>query len=107
MTWKFAAMVFNHTQIDVPLAGVPGGQAPVLPLRIERPKVIFNSSTRPPRCTCSPSTARTPPTASVYAASHRATPTGPFAWSHAENPNGLFSMDMTEYVDPNDPSGQA
>jgi hypothetical protein len=32
MTWKFAAMVFNHTQIDVPVAGVPGGQAPVLPL---------------------------------------------------------------------------
>ena len=36
-----------------------------------------------------------------------ATPTGPFKWSHAENPNSLFSMDMTEYVDPNDPSGQA
>jgi hypothetical protein len=25
-----------------------------------------------------------------------ATPTGPFRWDHAENPNGLFSMDMTE-----------
>ena len=35
------------------------------------------------------------------------TPTGPFEWSHAENPNGLFSMDMTEFVDTNDPSGQA
>ena len=105
MTWKFAAMVFNHTQIDVPVAGVPGGQAPVLPLRIERPKVIFNAATK--MYVLAFHCEDAPYGVGLRGVASSATPTGPFAWSHAENPNGLFSMDMTEYVDPNDPSGQA
>ena len=35
-----------------------------------------------------------------------ASPLGPFKWVGIEHPNGLFSMDMTEYVDPNDPKQQ-
>ena len=32
---------------------------------------------------------------------------GPFAWEGAARANGLYSMDMTEYVDPNDPARTA
>ena len=46
ITWKFEALVFNHTQIAVPPAGLPGGNPPVLPFRIERPKVIYNAATK-------------------------------------------------------------
>ena len=102
--WDYVGVVFNHTQIDVPTAGVPGGNAPVLPFRIERPKVIYNAATKLYVLVFHCEDA--PYRVGLRGVATSATPNGPFMWSHAENPNNLFSMDMTEYVDPND-SGQA
>ena len=103
--WDYVGVVFNHTAIDVPAAGVPGGNAPVLPFRIERPKVIYNAFTKMYVLVFHCEDA--PYQVGLRGVATSASPTGPFKWSHAENPNSLFSMDMTEYVDPNDPSGQA
>jgi hypothetical protein len=104
-TWKFVDVVFNHTQIQVPVAGLPGGNPPVLPFRIERPKVIYNAGTK--MYVLAFHCEDAPYKVGLRGVAVSSTPTGPFQWSHAENPNGLFSMDMTEFVDPNDPSGQA
>jgi|EP01047_Picozoa_sp_COSAG01_P037593 hypothetical protein len=46
LAWDFVGLVFNHTQIELPSAGVPGGNPPVHPFRIERPKVIYNVHTK-------------------------------------------------------------
>ena len=125
LAWDFQGLVFNHTQIVVPAAGLPGGNAPVLPFRIERPKVIYNSATK--KFVLVFHCEDAPYRVGLRGVATSATPTGPFIWSHAENvsappclshttrtmihmalallqPNGLFSMDMTEFVDPNDPS---
>eukprot|EP00935_MAST-01C_sp_MAST-1C-sp1_P002166 g2166.t1 len=105
LSWKFAGLVFNHTQIDVPAAGLPGGNVPVLPFRIERPKVIYNAQTKMYVLVFHCEDA--PYKVGLRGVARSPTPTGPFEWVHAENPNGLFSMDMTEYVDPNDPKQTA
>lgn len=100
VNWDFVAVVFNATSIE--LANFPArfGYTPVKPFRIERPKVIYNAATKlfvlVFHCEDAP-----------YGVGGRgvatsAAPEGPFAWVGASRADNMFSMDMTEFVDPND-----
>lgn len=100
LTWKFVGLVFNHTQIKLPLF-----PAAVKPYRIERPKVIYNAATA--KFVLVFHCEDAPYNIGARGVASSASPTGPFAWVGADHANGQYSMDMTEYVDPNDPTSQA
>ena len=77
-TWKFVDVVFNHTQIQVPVAGLPGGNPPVLPFRIERPKVIYNAGTK--MYVLAFHCEDAPYKVGLRGVAVSSTPTGPFQW---------------------------
>ena len=103
LSWAFGGVVFNSTQINVTAIAPPLAYTP--PFRIERPKVIFNAAKR--RYVLVFHCEDAPYSVGLRGVASSADPTGPFRWEGASQPNGLFSMDMTEYVDPNDPGGAA
>jgi hypothetical protein len=88
-------LVFNSTQIVITDPNIPY----TAPFRIERPKVIYNSKTSTYVLVFHCEDA--PYKVGLRGVASSKDPKALFTWVGATQPNGLFSMDMTEYVDPN------
>eukprot|EP00040_Diaphanoeca_grandis_P025989 m.144786 g.144786 ORF g.144786 m.144786 type:complete len:490 (-) comp30396_c0_seq1:203-1672(-) len=92
--WKFEGQVIHQSMIPVPTNGSSG------PFIIERPKTLYNEKTKKFVCWFHLDTAG-------YKFRHVGifssdSPTGPFVFERAMQPDGIPSLDMSLYKDPVD-----